>query len=155
MSEASGLSFFGLSAELQRLSLQLIAEHPAQYLGNVIQGWIDFWKAPVYWDRTGLAYGWLGSVFAGWAVLGRGLSLIANAAFLLGSAAAVVSRKLRRRLGVDRFTFVAGGLIWLSSVVQTLVDHGDNPRFLVPLQAVVILLVVRAGWSWRRGAAKA
>jgi hypothetical protein len=155
MSEASGLSFFGLSAELQRLSLRLIAEHPAQYLGNVIQGWIDFWKAPVYWDRTGLAYGWLGSVFAGWAVLGRGLSLIANAAFLLGSAAAVVSRKLRRRLGVDRFTLMAGGLIWLSSVVQTLVDHGDNPRFLVPLQAVVILLVVRAGWSWRRGAAKA
>ena len=155
MSEASGLSFFGLSAELQRLSLRLIAEHPGLYLGNVIQGWFDFWKAPVYWDREGVAPEWLGQVFAGWAVLGRGLSLVANAAFLLGSAAAVVSGKLRRRVGIDRFALVAGGLIWLSSVVQTLVDHGDNPRFLVPLQAVVILLVVRAGWSWWRGAAKA
>jgi hypothetical protein len=155
MSEASGLSFFGLSAELQRLSLRLIAEHPGLYLGNVIQGWIDFWKAPVYWDRAGLESGWLGPLFAGWAVLGRGLSLVANAAFLMGSAAAVVSGKLRRRLGVDHFALVVGGLIGLSSIVQTLVDHGDNPRFLVPLQAVVILLVVRAGWTWWRGAAKA
>jgi len=155
MSEASGLSFFGLSAELQRLSLRLIAEHPGLYLGNVIQGWIDFWKAPVYWDREGVAPEWLGQVFAGWALLGRGVSLAANAAFLLGTAAAVVSAELRRRLGVDRLALVAGGLIWLSSVVQTLVDHGDNPRFLVPLQAVVILLVVRAGWYWWRGAAKA
>ena len=155
MSEASGLSFFGLSAELQRLSLRLIAQHPGLYLANVVQGWIDFWKAPVYWDRAGLESAWLGSLFAGWAVLGRGLSLVANAAFLIGSAAAALSGKLRSRLGVDRFALVAGGLIWLSSVVQTLVDHGDNPRFLVPLQAVVILLVVRAGWSWWRGAAKA
>ncbi|MGH2620051.1 MAG: hypothetical protein ACRDHG_05700, partial [Anaerolineales bacterium] len=155
MSEASGLSFFGLSAELQRLSLQLIAEHPGLYLGNVIQGWIDFWKAPVYWDREGVASEWLGPVFAGWALLGRGLSLAANAAFLMGSAAAAVSGKVRRRLGIDRLALVAGGLIWLSSVVQTLVDHGDNPRFLVPLQAVVILLVVRVGWTGWRGAAKA
>jgi hypothetical protein len=155
MTQASGLSFFGLSAELQRLSLRLIAEHPGLYLANVIQGWIDFWKAPVYWDRAGLESGWLGRPFAGWAVLGRGLSLVANAAFLMGSAAAVVSGKLRRRLGVDHFALVVGGLIGLSSIVQTLVDHGDNPRFLVPLQAVVILLVVRAGWTWWRGAAKA
>lgn len=155
MTEVSGLSFFGLSAELRRLSLQLIAEHPGLYLGNVIEGWVDFWKAPVYWDRAGVAYSWLGAAFAGWAVVGRGLSLVANAAFLMGCAAAVVNGKLRRRLGVDRFALVAGGLIWLSSIVQTLVDHGDNPRFLVPLQAVVILLVVRAGWAWWRGTAEA
>jgi hypothetical protein len=28
------------------------------------------------------------------------------------------------------------------SVVQTLLDHGDNPRFLVPLQMVVVVVVV-------------
>ncbi|MDX1601172.1 MAG: hypothetical protein R3191_06630, partial [Anaerolineales bacterium] len=34
------------------------------------------------------------------------------------------------------------------SVVQTLVDHGDNPRFLVPLQMIVIVNVLWAGWRW-------
>jgi len=56
LSEVSGLSFFGLSAELQRLSLQLIRQHPLLYLANVVEGWIDFWKAPVYWDSAGLRF---------------------------------------------------------------------------------------------------
>ena len=40
-------------------------------------------------------------------------------------------------------------IIWLSlvmvgliSIVQTLLDHGDNPRFLVPMQMVVIFVVI-------------
>jgi hypothetical protein len=31
--------------------------------------------------------------------------------------------------------------IWLTSILQTLLDHGDNPRFLVPLQSFVVLWV--------------
>jgi hypothetical protein len=151
LSEVSGLSFFGLSAELQRLSLQLIRQHPLLYLENVVEGWIDFWKAPVYWDPAGLRFAGLRPLFSGWALFGRGLSLVANAAFLLASAGAVVSRGLRARLGLDGFNVALGGTIWTASVVQTLADHGDNPRFLVPLQAVVMLAVLRAIWSWRRG----
>lgn len=151
LSEVSGLSFFGLSVELQRLSLQLIRQHPLLYLENVVEGWIDFWKAPVYWDPAGLRFTGLRPLFSGWALFGRGLSLAANAAFLLASAGAAVSRGLRARLGLDGFSVALGGTIWTASVVQTLADHGDNPRFLVPLQAVVMLVVLRAIWSWRRG----
>ena len=151
LSEVSGLSFFGLSAELQRLSLQLIRQHPLLYLENVVEGWIDFWKAPVYWDSAGLRFAWLRPLFSGWTLFGRGLSLAANAAFLLASAGAVVSRSLRARLGLDWFGLGLGGTVWTASVVQTLADHGDNPRFLVPLQAVVMLAVLRAIWSWRQG----
>ena len=151
LSAVSGLSFFGLSAELQRLSLQLIRQHPLLYLENVVEGWIDFWKAPVYWDSAGLRLAGLRPLFSGWALFGRGLSLAANAVFLLASAGAVVSRSLRARLGLDGFSVALGGTIWTASVVQTLADHGDNPRFLVPLQAVVMLAVLRALWSWRRG----
>jgi len=151
LSAVSGLSFFGLSAELQRLSLQLIRQHPLLYLENVVEGWIDFWKAPVYWDSAGLRFAGLRPLFSGWALFGRGLSLASNAAFLLASAGAVVSRNLRARLGLDWFSLALGGTIWTASVVQTLADHGDNPRFLVPLQAVVMLAVLRAIWSWRPG----
>jgi hypothetical protein len=44
-----------------------------------------------------------------------------------------------------------GGMIWMISILQTLLDHGDNPRFLVPLQVLVLYLVVRSLWFWRRG----
>ena len=40
-----------------------------------------------------------------------------------------------------------GGLIWLSSVAQTLPDHGDNPRFLIPLQSWVVFCVLWLAWS--------
>jgi hypothetical protein len=75
--------------------------------------------------------------------------LIANAAFLGGSVLVVVSQRLRVRLGLDRYILVIGGLIWIASVVQTLVDHGDNPRFLIPLQTLVFYVVARWIWQWR------
>jgi phosphotransferase system glucose/maltose/N-acetylglucosamine-specific IIC component len=34
------------------------------------------------------------------------------------------------------------GTIWIASILQTLLDHGDNPRFLVPLQSLVVLWVL-------------
>jgi hypothetical protein len=44
----------------------------------------------------------------------------------------------------------SAGAIWITSIAQTLVDHGDNPRFLIPLQSMVCLAVILAGWSWYR-----
>ena len=149
MSEASGLSFFALSAELQRLSLQLILKHPQLYLANVIQGWIDFWKAPVYWDRSLLNTEQVDGMLAAWISAGRLLTWTANAAFLLGSVLVVIWRKARERFGVDRYILVTGGLVWLASIVQTLVDHGDNPRFLIPLQTLVFYVVARWILQWR------
>lgn len=36
-----------------------------------------------------------------------------------------------------------------SAVASSLIDHGDNPRFLVPLQTVVVFLVLWAAYrSW-------
>lgn len=149
MSAVTGLSFFGLSAELQRLSLQLIRQHPLLYLENVVQGWIDFWKAPVYWDAGGLRFSWLRPVFSAWALAGRGLALAANAGFLLASAAIALSRSVRKRLQMDLLGLALAAPIWLASIVQSLADHGDNPRFLIPLQPVVMLLVLRWIHSWR------
>lgn len=149
MSEVSGLSFFALSAELQRLSVQLILQHPDLYLANVAQGWVDFWKAPVFWDRAAFGTEVVGGLFAAWVRVGRLITLIANAAFLAGSALVLVSRRVRGRIGLDRYILVAGGLIWTASIVQTLVDHGDNPRFLIPLQTLVFYVVARWIWEWR------
>ncbi len=143
LTEVTGLSFYDLSREMQRLSLRLIREHPDLYLRSVAQGWIAFWKAPVYW-KPDLLLPWAVRPVRLWVLAGRGISLLANAAFLGLSALVLVSRRARRRLAIDRYAAAIGGLVWLSSVIQTLVDHGDNPRFLVPLQIMVIYLVLRS-----------
>jgi hypothetical protein len=45
------------------------------------------------------------------------------------------------------FIWCVAGCIWVASVLQTLLDHGDNPRFLVPLQSLVVLWVLWYGWQ--------
>ena len=151
ISKASGLSFYELAREMQRLSWWLIRHHPGLYLKNVIEGWISFWKAPVYWRPEAVQSLFAGVFLSGMAVVGRGISLLANFLFLAFSALVVVSAKWRRRLRFDLSSIAVGGMIWMISILQTFLDHGDNPRFLVPLQVLVIYLVVRSLWFWSRG----
>jgi len=151
ISEASGIGFYDLARELNRLSWWLIRHHPDLYLKNVIEGWISFWKAPVYWRPEAVQSIFAGGILSGMAIVGRGISLLANFLFLALSALAVVSVRWRRRLHLDFISLAAGGMIWMISIVQTLLDHGDNPRFLVPLQVLVIFLVVRSLWFWSKG----
>ncbi len=149
MTQVSGLSFYGLSSELTRLSFQLIRQHPALYFKGVVQGWIWFWKAPAYW-RPEVFPAAARPVLQGWAVVSRAVEVLANAGFLMISAGLVVSGRLRRRITITMEAAAVGGIVWLTSVVQTLADHGDNPRFLVPLQMVVIVFVVWAVWTWKQ-----
>jgi hypothetical protein len=78
--------------------------------------------------------------------IGRGLSVLANLVFLLLTALALLSKRLRRWIGFDVYSAAASSLVIMISVVQTLVDHGDNPRFLVPLQMIVFFVVIRSIW---------
>lgn len=151
LSEASGLGFYDLSREMQRLSLLLIREHPDLYLRSVVEGWIGFWKAPVYWQPEAMSPPGVRAAFAVWALLGRVVCLAANAVFLVLGAAAVVSGRARQRLGVDSYAVMVGGGVLFVSLVQTLVDHGDNPRFLVPMQMAVIYVVIRQLAHWFAG----
>jgi len=83
------------------------------------------------------------------AIAARLLSVGANLAFLAMSAAAVASRRIRASLGLDRLTIAWAGLVWAVSIIQALVEHGDNPRWLMPLQMIVFCVVLRGVWAWR------
>jgi hypothetical protein len=150
LQEETGLSFYGLSREMGRLSRKLIREHPGLYLQNVVEGWVAFWKAPIYWMPSVFTIPYVRIALQGAALLGRGICILTNVFFLGMSALSFVSRTFRQNFGFDRFSVLAGGMVWMISILQTLVDHGDNPRFLVPLQMLVVYVVVRALWSWRQ-----
>lgn len=144
MSAVSGLGFYDLSRELQRLSFQLILAHPDKYLASAVDGWVSFWKAPVYWDASQIQGDSLRRGMEIAAAAGRWVSWIANGLFLAITGLAAVSSRIRRMVHVDRVALLCGGWVVLASVLQTLPDHGDNPRFLVPLQMLVIFVVARA-----------
>jgi hypothetical protein len=145
MQQASGYNFYDLSRVLAKISVELIKDHPELYLRTVVKGWWYFWRVPVYWSGDALL--WERSVPAiQFLILASRLFLIsANLLFLVSSLVLFLLRPLRDMYQVPAALWCMAGSVWIASVVQTLADHGDNPRFLVPLQSLVVLWVLWLG----------
>lgn len=142
ITKASGIGFYDLAREMSRLSWMLVREHPELYLQNVVTGWISFWKAPVYWQPESIHPTVVRTIFHGLVWIGRGLSVLSNIAFVAISLSTILGRRLRSWFRMDASLWLSVAMVGAISVLQTLLDHGDNPRFLVPLQMVVILVVI-------------
>jgi hypothetical protein len=154
MSKASGYSFYTLSKVLTRISIQLILRHPFLYIKNAILGWWMFWRAPVYWSADALRFPWLADGLKLIIQLQRVLVFLTNLVFIFTSffyALFECLSTIRHKPsplpiwsnlpGSYAFIWMLLGNIWIASILQTLIDHGDNPRFLVPLQSLVVLWV--------------
>lgn len=50
-------------------------------------------------------------------------------------------------LKTTTFVWFAVGVVWLTSIIQTLLDHGDNPHFSVPIQTLVLFVILWWGIS--------
>ncbi len=154
MSKVSGYSFYGLSRVLTSISIQLILHHPFLFIKSAISGWWMFWRVPVYWSAEALRFPALVPVVKIAILLQRGILFLINLIFIGGSllfAIIEIFPSIRRRAALltPKFTnnaqyifmWVLLANIWVASILQTLLDHGDNPRFLVPLQSLVVLWV--------------
>ena len=101
-----------------------------------------FWLAPVYFVKTNLPTPALGTLTQ-YLVWGERAVLIGtNGIFLVTSILGLLFRNLRMRWQLTTVWGLFGIVVWVCSIFQTLLDHGDNPRFLVPLQSVVVLWVI-------------
>ena len=142
MQKATGESFYGLSRLIQKISIQLILEHPLLYARNVALGWFWFWKVPVYWSAAAIDNPMLVTLAHGLILIERGLLFGINMIFIFGSIALVVVKKFRQMVKVTPFIWFSIGTVWIASVLQSMLDHGDNPRFLIPMQSLVVLIVL-------------
>jgi hypothetical protein len=142
LQQVTGDSFYGLSKTMQKLSLQLIVEYPDLFLKSAAEGWIWYWKAPVYWKAENVANPIAVQILRMLILFQRGLLVAANLIFIVGSVLVVFWRKIRERFGMNLFIWFTLGALWATSLLQTMLDHGDNPRFLVPMQSLVILVVL-------------
>jgi hypothetical protein len=154
MSQVSGYSFYALSRVLTRISINLILHHPFLYIKNAISGWWMFWRIPVYWSADALRFTWLAGGLTTIIQIERAGIFFINLLFIVSSLLFMISELItavchkpsRFRLRPTNqlaynFFWLLLGTIWVASILQTLLDHGDNPRFLVPLQSLVILWV--------------
>jgi 4-amino-4-deoxy-L-arabinose transferase-like glycosyltransferase len=146
---ATGYSFYELSRILQNISIQLILTHPWEYLVRVLRGWWLFWRAPVYWDVTAISPSGLSEMLRSVILGARGLLFGMNLVFILTSIGALVSKRLRQIWALVPFHWLLAGAIWATSVLSSILDHGDNPRFLVPLQTAVVFWVLWIGIASR------
>jgi hypothetical protein len=148
--KATGLGFVELSNTMLRLSLKLIAEHPDRYLLSVLDGWQLYWRAPVYWRPQEFTSPAARTTLTILVDAERLLLIAANLAFLVTSALALFSRRWRQRLGLTPWWVFVASTLWVTSILQSLPDHGDNPRFLIPMQSWVVLWVIWVIWVlWR------
>jgi len=161
MSKVSGYSFYALSNVLTRISINLILQHPLPYLKNSLSGWWMFWRVPVYWSEDALLFPWLSAGLQPMILIQRAGIFCINLLCIAFSLLFVVTELVhatRRKLSpyhrsatnlvVYYFSWLLLVNIWVASILQTLLDHGDNPRFLVPLQSMVILWVALFVYQW-------
>jgi hypothetical protein len=143
MQKVSGLTFYDLSRRLSQLSVWLILRHPGEFLANVAKGWWMFWRAPVYWQAEAFRWPALAGLTSPLVLLERGLLVVANLVFMAASLPVLfMKRVMPADSGRRLFIVCLVGMIWIASVLQSLLDHGDNPRFLVPMQSLVVMWVI-------------
>ena len=154
MSQVSGYNFYDLSKVLTRISIQLILSHPFLFLKSAIAGWWMFWRTSFYWSADALRYPWMVGGLRLTILFERIFLFIVNLVFIISSLYFVItefmafiqhqSTQVRRSLvnpGKYAYSWLLLGITWIASILQTILDHGDNPRFLVPLQSLVVLWV--------------
>ncbi len=142
MQKVSGMSFYGLSRLLTTISIQLILAHPDLYAKNLIQGWWYFWRGPVYWSPDDFSLKSVLPILSALVLFGRLLVFACNLLFLLTTTLATASKRLRQAWQVPTSLWFVAGAVWGTSILQTFLDHGDNPRFLIPLEGFVLVWVM-------------
>jgi hypothetical protein len=141
----------------------VLLDHPDLYLKDCLEGWWMFWRTPVYWSQASFRTPVIAAVIRpailierlvlfGGNLLFITLSLVA-AGLAVRSKISAGQRTVMAHLrsiaaSMPAFLWCVTGTIWIASILQTLLDHGDNPRFLVPLQSLVVLWVLWTSWQF-------
>lgn len=137
------LNYYGLGRLMGQISRRLILENPALYARNLVWGWWWFWRVGVFWLPETISSAGLRSALKELMLAERLALFGVNLLFLAGSLT-LLWRRVRARLNPPLFFWFAVSAVWLISLLQTLAEHGDNPRFLAPMQTFVLLIVAWA-----------
>ena len=149
--EKTGLDEVALSRQLTRLSLELFAKYPLLYLRSVAESWASFWAAPNYMKPDMLTVPGAAKVVEATWLWERRLVLMMNFLAILASGWVLVSATVRRLKGTMGLPIplIVTSVIIAASVLQALVEFGENPRYGIPTQSLAALLVLLVAWDLR------
>jgi hypothetical protein len=142
LNKALGTNYYSLSRLLAKISLELIRDHPDLFLLNVAKGWWWTWLTPVYWNEEAVTNPTWHTAISVYIYAARGMLFGANVVFLAISVAALFARKLRGVLQVNSLHWMLIGIVVTTSLVQAFAEHGDNHRYMIPLQSTVVFIVL-------------
>ncbi len=143
--EATGLPEPQIAHQFQQLSMQLFARFPLRYIASVTDAWLSFWVVPNYWHLDNLKSQTLANglkiIWKGQQVLYR----LFNFLFLIATVV-LLGQLLRRRkpLQHNLVPLLLTMVILGTSVVQALTEYGENGRYSIPVQPLVITVVTLA-----------
>jgi len=150
----TGYNRVQLSRALTRMSLELFAEHPILYGRGVGRAWVAFWRPSLYWGSRLTGKGLERPFKYLWTIELWTLP-IANLGFLL--YAGYLMLRLLLRQPVMGFDLCVIAMVLTVSVLQALLEFGENSRYSAPTSPLVFYTVMVSIWHLRpiRTAAKA
>ena len=148
--KTTGLNDARLAKRLGEMNTALIVRNPGTYAASVVVSWARFWSVRTMLLRSGTdsetTYSFLAVVVTIW----RYGLMLANAVFLMLVAASIVPVIRRRALSLPGIWF-AMALILGSSLMQALAERGENARYGMPTQMLVVIVLAAAMWSLYKG----
>lgn len=149
MQAATGLTYAGLSKELTRLSWWLIMNRPFNFLRGAFEAWTWFWDKTILWQLGAVEVGWLQPILAiVWWLEAR--LLLAIDVIFWSLSAIYLWRFFRRQPIRDKLSAFILVLILLTSISQALLEYGENARYAIPFQPLIIYVTIVAIWPWLR-----
>ena len=151
MREKTGLNRVALSRQLTNLSLELFVNNPALYLRSVARSWARFWAAPSYMRSEQFLVPAAATIAEGAWRVERMLFVLMNALAILASAWVVTSAVIRRLKGTTGLSIplIVTSVVMGASLLQALVEFGENARYAIPTQSLAALLVLLVAWDVR------
>jgi hypothetical protein len=148
--DRTGMSDVTLSRELSKLSLELFTRYPGLYARSVAEAWASFWTVPNYWKLESVdsssAVSFLKSVWKiEWYLL-----IVMNFVFLIVGGCAIIRGLVNGFNGTTApdFPLILSCVVISASGLQALLELGENGRYSIPTQPLVVSLVLITVWAW-------
>jgi hypothetical protein len=139
--QATGYSYVQLSRELTRLSLWLFVHHPLLYIRHVGLSVRRYWT-PVFYQpilRTNAAS--VNAALATIWLVQRRLLICVYFVFFSATLHALFSLLTHRQRRSFKFLCLPMAIIVSGCLVQALVEFGENGRYAIPYQSLLILVI--------------
>jgi hypothetical protein len=141
MQKATGLSFSELSRVLTKMSIQLFIKYPGAYLIGVFRGWNDYWMPAFgYADYGSIRSIFLRKSVTYLSIIEMSLFFYLSSIFLLIAVWTMVKAIFNPRILDFNLLFVL--IVFLASVLQSLLEYGENPRYALPFYPLLLFVVI-------------